>query len=53
MLAVEQLSRDFVKNILSSLKYNTEMSSLYAFFQIHTRHSPHSLTSYFIEVTMS
>jgi hypothetical protein len=29
------------------------MSSLYAFFQIHSGHSPHSLTSYFIEVTMS
>lgn len=53
MLAVEQRSWDFVINILSPLKYNTEMSSLYAFFQIHSGHSPHSITSYFIEATMS
>jgi hypothetical protein len=53
MLAVGQLSWDFVINILSPFKSNTEMSSLYAFFQIHSGHSPHSVTSYFIETTMS
>jgi hypothetical protein len=49
MFAVEQLSWDVVINILSPVKSNTEMFSLHAFFQIHSGHSPHSSTSYFIE----